>query len=131
MAPKKDTSGEQFSFDVVACLLAALAESQVTIGAQHYKVMAKIDDSRTPSAYEHLFRPVKARAKEISEMIKKGELGDLKASPVKKTKENGVATGEKKGTKRGRLPLPWFPSAYLLSYRRTQSKGRDGRWQRR
>ena len=103
MPAEKDLSTKQFSFDIVVCLLAALTESSVTVGMSHYKIMAKIDDSRTVSGYEHLFRPVKNRARVISEMIQKGELGNLSAASGKKTKKDAGTNGEKlKGAKRGK-----------------------------
>lgn len=106
MPAKEDNSNRTFSFDVVACLLAALSQSGVTVGAQHYKVMSKIDTSRTQHGYEHAFRPVKARAKEISDQIEKGDFGELSAAPTKapakKGKKAGVeVNGEKTGAKRG------------------------------
>ena len=130
MPAEKDNSGKQFSFDVVACLLAALGESNVTVGNQHYKIMAKIDDSRTFSGYEHLFRPIKARAKEISDMIKKGELGDLSSVPPKKAKKEGAgANGEKKGTKRGkclqRSPCIAHDILIVLEGRKAKSEEED------
>ena len=106
MPPKKDNSTKTFSFDEVAALLAA---SNVTIGASCYKVMAKVYQSRTESGYEHLFRDVKIRAKEIRKMIDNGELGGLAAkSPAKRSNSSPSADGQKGkgGTKRGKFSLP-------------------------
>ncbi len=110
MLPKKDNSNKPFSFEEVAALLAS---SNVTIGATQYKVMAKIDKSRSESGYEHLFRAVKTRANEIRAMIDNGQIEGMAAkAPVKRStisaspakasaKANGGANGEKKGAKRG------------------------------
>ena len=115
MPPKKDNSGKTFSFEEVSALLAA---TNVTIGATCYKVMAKIDKSRTESGYEHLFRDVKNRAKEIRAMIDNGEIDGMaakapgkrsatSASPAKAQmpKAKGNANGEKKSAKRGMSSL--------------------------
>ncbi|EME89470.1 uncharacterized protein MYCFIDRAFT_86380 [Pseudocercospora fijiensis CIRAD86] len=67
------TNSPQFTFQIVSCLLAALSESGTTLGAKHYKIMAQIDGTKTASGYEHMFRAVKARAKEINEEIGRGE----------------------------------------------------------
>ena len=100
-----DKSAQTFTFSTVACLLAAMAESGVTVGQKQYNIMHQIDPSKTVSGYEHAFRAAKAEAKVINDKIAKGEIsaeaatGGKKAStPAKKAtpaKEGG------KGAKRG------------------------------
>lgn len=129
MAPKKDNSNKTFSFDEVAAMLAA---SNITIGAAHYKVMAKISGSRTESGFEHLFREVKARAKEIRTMMENGEMGDLGTkTPAKRSKSpTGASTGKKtgSGTKKGEFSLRRSSSKILLTDSRSQSSlGGGGR----
>lgn len=113
-AVQKDNGSKPISSDVAACIIAVLNESNVTIGAKHYKLMQKVD-GKTESTYDHMFRPIKAKAKQISEVIKKGELGDISATPVKKASGDGngnaAANGEKKkGGKRGK----YFRSSALF-----------------
>ncbi|CZT17302.1 uncharacterized protein RCC_03136 [Ramularia collo-cygni] len=87
MAPTA-TTDQTFSFEIVSCLLASLLSSGVTVGAQHFALMAKMDGSTTKSGYEHRFRAVKARAKEINEQIAKGEI-NVDVTPVKSKPKNG------------------------------------------
>ncbi|KAK4507224.1 hypothetical protein PRZ48_000959 [Zasmidium cellare] len=103
-------SDQTFSFEVVACLLAAIAESGTTVGNKHYALMAKIDGTKTQSGYEHMFRAAKNKAKDINDKLAKGEL-DVSTSPTKsgtpsgKGKGNGgskAATLASGGRKRGR-----------------------------
>lgn len=64
-----------FTFDTVACLVAAMTESGMVLGNRHYDHMAKLDGKRTASSFEHQFRKIKARAKELG-----GGNGDAKAT---------------------------------------------------
>jgi hypothetical protein len=103
MPYKKDVSDAQFSFEVIAALIAA---SGVTVGTKHFELMAKVDSSRTVSGYEHLFRAAKKRASEIQAMEAKGELqSTVVKSPGNRKlagKKDG-ATVAKAGAKRGKL----------------------------
>lgn len=85
-------SDQTFSFEVVACLLAAIAESGTTVGNKHYALMAKIDGTKTQSGYEHMFRAAKNKAKDINDKLAKGEL-DISTSPTK----SGTPSGKGKG----------------------------------
>ena len=132
MAGDKANDTKTFSFDFVACLLAALSESGATVGAKHYQIMNKFDSSRTVSGYEHLFRPVKARAKEITEMINKGELGVAPSTPGKKAKATSKTgtpgTAEKKSTGKRGASLLLHPSENLtniLTGRKTKNGDED------
>lgn len=108
-------SEQTFSFEIISCLLAALSESGAVVGSKHYSLMAQIDGTRTQSGYEHMFRAVKARAREIKEQIDKGELGTQKdASTPKgpKTKTSKTATpasGVTKSNKRGEFAVMALP----------------------
>ena len=103
MAPNNE---KQFSFEVVASLLAALNDQKVTLGSKHYEIMAKIDASKTKSGYEHYFRDVKSRAKEISDMMKEQKLDGVvekpKGSGGGSRKKSGNADEKPKGRKRGK-----------------------------
>lgn len=102
MAPAADKDKDKtFSFEIVACLLAALGNSSVTVGATHFALMEKYDGSTTKSGYEHRFRAVKARAKEINE-----QSGDIKATPTKPKADassNSTTPAGSRGKKRSKL----------------------------
>lgn len=100
MADKQ--ANQTFSFEIVSCLLAALSESGATVGAKHYAMMAKIDGTKSQSGYEHMFRAVKARAKEINQQNANG--GGENGTPVKKTKSAASTPASKR--KRGKHYLP-------------------------
>jgi hypothetical protein len=105
MPRKKDVSDAVFSFEVIAALIAA---SGVNVSTPHYKLMAKVDPSRTASGYEHLFRAAKARAKEIAEMEANGEIeGAATKAPAKRntTTANDGGSKAEAGTKLGRWSL--------------------------
>lgn len=67
------------------------------MGATHFAMMEKIDGTTTKSGYEHRFRAVKARAKQINEQIEKGEI-DVGATPVKANTKTKAGGGSKSGT---------------------------------
>ena len=112
MAPKadsaaKDNSTKMFSFDDVAYLVANLEASKIGLGTKDYQNMAQLNGTRSEHGYNHLFRAVKARGKEILPMIT-GAAGGVIASPAKSPaggKAKASANGEKKGAKRGELSL--------------------------
>ena len=123
MPRKKDVSDAQFSFEVIAALIAA---SGVNVANRHYQLMAKVDPSRTASGYEHLFRAAKKRANEIQAMEANGELlGTPAKSPGKgKTAEKkDGATKAKAGAKRGEL----FPLRLNFEKLTNDSTGRRAR----
>lgn len=95
MAGKSD---QTFSFDIVACLLAAMADSGTVVGAKQYALMAKIDGSKTASGYEHMFRAAKNRAKEINQQITKGEVDvGTPSGKAKGGSKSTPASGRKRG----------------------------------
>lgn len=75
-------------------MIAAMNAGGVTLGAKHYGLMAKLDGERTASGFEHKFRAVKARGKELG-----AELNDGVSTP--KTPKSGKKTTTSTGTKRG------------------------------
>ena len=72
-------SNETFSFDTVAVLVANLSKKGVTLGMKDYTQMAKLDGKRTASSFDHGFRKVKARAREL--LAEAGEADVARASP--------------------------------------------------
>lgn len=86
MPPKKSSEGQVFTFEEMACTIAAMEVSGVTLGNKVYDLMATMDGNRTASGYQHKFRAVKNRAKELAATLK-GESATPKSkkSPKKRT----------------------------------------------
>ncbi|KAK3686278.1 hypothetical protein LTR37_019961 [Vermiconidia calcicola] len=83
---------QQFDFETMAVVLYAMAESGVSLGMKHYEMMSAVDGTRGKDSFNHQFRKVKARAKELQEQAKDGGVG----TPVKKTKSPaGAKTTDK------------------------------------
>lgn len=76
-----------FTFDTVACLTAALENNGVTLGLRHSEAMARLDEERTASSFEHQFRKVKARARELAKVLGDGSAG---IAPRKTTKPSSL-----------------------------------------
>ncbi|KAK1073222.1 hypothetical protein LTR74_001931 [Friedmanniomyces endolithicus] len=60
------TDNQTFSFETVAVLVAALERGGVKLGMSHYTLMASLAGNRTASSFDHGFRKVKARARELA-----------------------------------------------------------------
>jgi len=76
-------------------MIAAMNAGGVVLGAKHYGLMAKLDGERSTSSFEHKFRAVKARGKELAT-----ELNDSAATPKtpKSAKKTTASTGKKRGS---------------------------------
>ena len=105
---EKDTANQTFTFDTVAVLVAVILENGGNLGGKEFKRMSALDGTRGEHGFNHMFRKVKERAKQLNEEAKaKGEL-----TPVSKSKAAGGAGGAKKkaegagtgGKKRGMYP---------------------------
>lgn len=91
-------------------MIAAMNAGGVVLGVKHYGLMAKLDGERTISSFEHKFRAVKARGKELAL-----DLNVESATPKapKPTKKATAGTGKKRGSKcctrlrRSTMPLKW------------------------
>ncbi|CAK4032040.1 Hypothetical predicted protein [Lecanosticta acicola] len=91
MAPKKSASEQTFDFETIALVIYAMLESGVTLGVNHYGLMSAADPKgRTASSFEHSFRNVKKRAKEL-QTTKGSNLGTSASS-----KSRGGAGGSKR-----------------------------------
>ncbi|PNS18554.1 hypothetical protein CAC42_5093 [Sphaceloma murrayae] len=100
-----------FSFETVAVLVCAILMQGGTISTKSYELMSALDGTRTANSFQHGFRAVLRRARELKEEQDKGtELkavvpkpkGRVKAPNDGKTikeKKNGVGM---KGVKRAR-----------------------------
>lgn len=62
--PPKAALPSTFSLDEVAVLLAFIAEKP-SIPSKAYAAMSALDGNRTESSYQHTFRAVLARAREL------------------------------------------------------------------
>ena len=104
-ATEAKAADKAFSAEHIAALLAAMAADGSTApGAKAYSIMSKMDESKSASAWEHTFRPIKKRAKELAEQIKNGDFGDFAAAtPSKATGGDGE---KKTPAKRGKSPDP-------------------------
>lgn len=96
MAPKEKAENQTFTFDEVACMIAAMNTAGVVLGAKHYALMAKLDGDRTTSSFEHKFRAVKARGKELAAELSDGTA--VQATPKSKSK-TATSKGKKRGSK--------------------------------
>lgn len=114
----KDNSSKTFSFDDVAYLVAKLDAAKIGLGNKDYQIMAKLNGTRSEHGYQHLFRAVKARGREIVPMINDGDVSAIKGSPAKSPaagKAKAGGNGEKKGAKRGKLSSPGVIFEYPLT----------------
>lgn len=100
MPPKEKVDAQTFTFQEVACMIAAMNAGGVTLGNKHYSLMAKLDGERSSSGFEHKFRAVKARGKELAT-----ELNDESATPKapKTPKSTTKKTNGTSGKKRNSL----------------------------
>ncbi|KAM0718740.1 hypothetical protein Q7P37_005811 [Cladosporium fusiforme] len=94
MAPKAKKDDVVFSFNEVSCLVAAMQSKGVVLGNKHYELMASLDDNRTSSSFEHKFRAVKARGKELAV-----ELGEGPGTPSAPKSAKKATPGSKKRDK--------------------------------
>lgn len=85
MADKKPE--QTFTFETMAVVLYAMLESGITLGGDHYKLMSAVDGKRTTDSFQHQFRKVKARAKELQTKAKAGDI----AAPVTPGKKRAGA----------------------------------------
>ncbi|KAK3670545.1 hypothetical protein LTR78_009513 [Recurvomyces mirabilis] len=83
----------------MAVVLYAMLESGVSLSGKHYEMMSAVDGSRGKDAFNHQFRKVKARAKELQDQAKKG--GGV-GTPVKGKPRGGDGSAVKSGTGGGK-----------------------------
>ncbi|KAF2035939.1 hypothetical protein EK21DRAFT_96530 [Setomelanomma holmii] len=73
--------------DCVSVLLMAL--DKTTITKAQYEIMSALDGSRTASSFEHQFRTITAKAKELKSRVDNGE----KFEAVRPANKRGGSTG--------------------------------------
>ena len=93
-----------FTFDTVAVLVAVLLKKGVTLSLKEYKLMSELDGKRGAGGFDHMFRKVKTRAKELNEKHDDGD-GSPKPTPGRTTKGKKTTSGDEEasGKKRGML----------------------------
>jgi hypothetical protein len=96
--PTTNSNNQTFDFETMAVVLYAMAESGVTLGTKHYEMMSAMDGKRGAHGFQHQFRKVKARAKELGEMAAKAgsEGGGGGLTPVVKSRGKGAGGSAKK-----------------------------------
>jgi hypothetical protein len=80
MPPKEKAEVQTFSFETMACVLAVMDAKGATLGTKAYELMATLDGNRSASAFQHQFRAVKHRGKELA-----SDLTGETATPTPKT----------------------------------------------
>ncbi|KAJ4383015.1 hypothetical protein N0V86_002242 [Didymella sp. IMI 355093] len=76
MPPKASTNNgkaaKTYSADVVAAV--PMATGTTSLSMKHYEIMSSLDGVKTASAYQHDFRAVLAKAKELQARVDSGEV---------------------------------------------------------
>jgi len=95
MAPKEKADAQTFTFETMACVLAVMEAKGATLGNKAYDLMSELDGKRSASSFQHQFRAVKNRGKELG-----AALGDdaPTAKTPKSTKKAPTSTGKKRGS---------------------------------
>lgn len=93
MPPKTKTDDQVFTFHEVACLMAAMTAKGVILGTKHFDLMASLDGNRSSSGFEHKFRAVKARGKELA-----SELGGEGPGTPATSAKKGTPGSKKRGS---------------------------------
>ena len=102
MAQKSNAApaAKDFDFETVAVVVCCMLENGITLGMKQYQLMATLSGNRTASSFDHQFRKVKARARELQQ--------GLKATPTTSTDDapttpqtNEKSTPGKSSGKRG------------------------------
>ncbi|KAF3001290.1 hypothetical protein E8E13_004564 [Curvularia kusanoi] len=84
MPPKaaSNASAKTYSADVVAALLVATGTTSLSM--RNYELMSSMDGTKTAAAFQHDFRGVLAKAKDLKTRIDKGELFEPVQSSAKR-----------------------------------------------
>jgi hypothetical protein len=87
MPPKENAEAQTFSFETMACILAVMDAKGATLGTKAYELMATLDGNRSASAFQHQFRAVRHRGKELA-----SDLSGETATPTPKTPKSTKTT---------------------------------------
>lgn len=84
MVKTTDTkSGKMFSSDVVAAVL--MSTGTTSLSRKNYEMMSALDGNKTADGFQHDFRAVLAKSKELKQRLEDGEAFE----PVKPAKKRG------------------------------------------
>jgi hypothetical protein len=73
---------KMYSTDVVAAVLAASGTTSLTM--KQYEMMSALDGTRTASSFQHAFRAVLAKSKELKARVEGGEVFEPVAPTLKR-----------------------------------------------
>lgn len=106
MAQKSNTAApaKDFDFETMAVVVCCLLENGVTLGMKQYQLMATLSGNRTASSFDHQFRKVKSRARELQQEFKASQAASTDDAPTT-PQTNGNSTPGKSGGKRGEFIL--------------------------
>lgn len=123
MPPKEKAETQTFTFETMACVLAVMDAKGATLGNKAYELMAKLDGNRSASAFQHQFRAVKNRGKDLAAELE-GETS--KATTPKSAKKAPASSGKKRGSRFLVLPS-LFGVTGTNCYRREERRERGRR----
>ncbi|KAF2133004.1 hypothetical protein P153DRAFT_283831 [Dothidotthia symphoricarpi CBS 119687] len=83
-------AGKMFSADVVAAILCSAGTTSLSL--KQYELMSSLDGTKTASGFQHDFRSVLARAKELRTRIDNGEIFEPVQPAKKRSKRNDMAS---------------------------------------
>ena len=96
MAPKEKAEAQTFTFETMACVLAVMEAKGATLGNKAYDLMSELDGKRSASSFQHQFRAVKNRGKELVAAL--GDDAPAAKTPKSTTKKNATSTGKKRSS---------------------------------
>lgn len=73
---------KMYSVDVVAAVLTATGTTSLSM--KHYEISSSLDGTKTASAFQHDFRSVLAKAKELKARIDNGDVFESVAPSTKR-----------------------------------------------
>ncbi|KAF1932215.1 uncharacterized protein M421DRAFT_1869 [Didymella exigua CBS 183.55] len=112
-ATNDSKAGKTYSADVVAAVLMATGTTPLSM--KHYELMSSLDGVKTASEFQHDFRAVLARAKELKARVDNGEIFEPVApatkrggttTPATPKKRNGDDVGDSPSKKSKATPKP-------------------------
>lgn len=113
------------STETVAVLCAAIMANGGTIGGKQYEMMSACDGKRTASSFEHEFRAILKRAREIKDTMDPTDIQPV--TPKPKRSRNTTKTPTSSIKKRGMLSRCSSVSISVLTCHRLRHQ-EDGGW---
>jgi len=97
MPPKEKAEAQTFGFETMACVLAVMDAKGATLGTRAYELMATLDGNRSSHAFQHQFRAVKHRGKELASQLS-GETATPTPKTPKTAKKPAAASSRKRNS---------------------------------